>query len=214
MRLVDTLFRGGHLSERALIDAVMTGDRPAHLDRCDICASRAVDLGRWLDQMRTLAVETADEAFPAERLAAQQQQILRKLEALDQPARVISFPNQFRLNREGNSRRVAVGWVGVAAAAGLLMGVVSTQAAQRLTRQNAPIAAPTAATATTATTQQAAVVADPTPDVPAVTQTALAANPGIVEEMDRSLPAEMMAWAPRPVRANFLTVAPIAGGGR
>ena len=63
MRLSDRLFRRGHLSERALIDALLSGDRPAHLDRCDICAERAVDLGRWMDDVRTTGIEAADAAF-------------------------------------------------------------------------------------------------------------------------------------------------------
>jgi hypothetical protein len=131
VRLVDTVFRGGHLADSALVEAVMTGERPAHLDRCDICAERAVEVGRWMDQVRTAGIEAADEAFPAERLAAQQGQILRRLEQLDQPARVIAFPMQTRAARESGGRRVAAGWVAVAAAAGLAIGVVGGQVTAR-----------------------------------------------------------------------------------
>lgn len=128
MRLSDRIFRGGHLSERALVEALATGDRPVHLDRCDICAERAVALSRWLDDVRATGVEAADAAFPAERLALQQAQILRRLEQLDQPARVIAFPSQARLNhREAGGRRVAPGWLGVAAAAGVVLGVAGGQ---------------------------------------------------------------------------------------
>ena len=128
MRLSDRLFRRGHLSERALIDALLSGDRPAHLDRCDICAERAVDLGRWMDDVRTTGVEAADAAFSPERLALQQTQILRRLEQLDQPARVIAFPGQNRMNeRDRTDHRVAPAWVGVAAAAGLVFGVIGGQ---------------------------------------------------------------------------------------
>ncbi|HYN05857.1 MAG TPA: hypothetical protein VES67_00565 [Vicinamibacterales bacterium] len=133
MRLTDRLFRRGHLSERALVDALLTGDRPAHLDRCDICADRAVDLGRWLDDVRVTGVEAADAAFSPERLAKQQTQILRRLEQLEQPARVIAFPSQTRLNQsESGDRRVAPAWVGVAAAAGLVLGVVGGQMSARI----------------------------------------------------------------------------------
>lgn len=132
MRLADTVFRGGHLSDGALIEAVMTGERPAHLDRCEICAERAVEIGRWIDQVRTAGSEVADQAFPPERLAAQQAQIMRRLEQLDQPSRVISFPNQTRLARESGGRRVAAGWLGVAAAAGLVIGVVGGQLSARV----------------------------------------------------------------------------------
>ncbi len=125
MRLVDFVVRQGHLSEQALAEAIVTGDRPAHIEGCDICAARAVDLGRWLDQVRDAAVMSADRAFPNERLTAQHAQILRRLEQLDEPARVIAFPNQYRLaSAPAGARRVASAWVGVAAAAGLFVGAI------------------------------------------------------------------------------------------
>src|SRR5262245_20927485 len=120
----------------------MSGERPAHVERCEICAERAVELGRWLDQVRVTGNEAVDAAFPPERLMAQQQQILRKLEQLDQPARVISFPNQARLTREMSGRRVAVGWLGVAAAAGLVLGVLGGQIVGRFRPQPQPVSAP------------------------------------------------------------------------
>ncbi len=132
MRLVDAVFRQGHLSEQAIADAVMTADRPAHLDRCDLCADRALEMGRWLDVVKTAAVETADEAFPDERLAAQQGQILRRLEQLDEPSRVIAFPHARPLPRETGQRRIAPAWVGVAAAAGLVVGAIGGQMSARL----------------------------------------------------------------------------------
>jgi hypothetical protein len=132
VRLVDLVLRSGHLSEQALITAVMTGDRPAHLDRCDVCAERAVELGRWLDAVKLTGTDAAEAAFTPERLAAQQSQIMRRLEQLDEPARVIAFPSHSRLHRESAGRRVAAGWLGVAAAAGLVLGVISGQWSARL----------------------------------------------------------------------------------
>jgi hypothetical protein len=124
----DFVLRGGHLSDRAVVDVCMTGERPAHLDRCDICAERAIDVGRWLDDVRALGEADVDAAFPAERLAAQQTQIMRRLEQLDQPARVIAFPRHMRLDGHADhGHRVAPAWVAVAAAAGLVLGVVGTQ---------------------------------------------------------------------------------------
>jgi hypothetical protein len=110
----------------------MTGERPVHLDRCDICADRAVELGRWLDQVRVAGLEAADAVFPPERLAAQQTQILRRLEHLDQPAKVIAFPKPSRTMQDGGGRRVAPAWVGVGAAAGLVLGLVGGQVSARL----------------------------------------------------------------------------------
>ncbi len=132
MRLADAVLRQGHLSEQAIADALMTAGRPAHLDRCDLCADRALEMGRWLDVVRTAAVETADEAFPAERLTAQQNQILRRLEQLDEPSRVIAFPHVRPLPREAGQRRIAPVWLGVAAAAGLVVGVIGGQLSARL----------------------------------------------------------------------------------
>ena len=133
MRLVDAVFRQGHLSEQALIEAIMTGERPVHLDRCDICGDRAVEIGRWLDSARTLGHDAAETAFPPERLAAQHSQIMRRLEQLDQPSRVISFPTTPRAEvRENTGRRVAPAWVGVAAAAGLAIGMIGGQLTARL----------------------------------------------------------------------------------
>jgi len=149
MRLADTLFRRGHLSEGALVDAVLTGNRPVHVDRCDLCARRALDLGRWLDEVRALATEAADAAFPPERLALQQAQVMRRIEMMDQPSRVIAFPSQYRLDPPAQARRVSPAWVGVAAAAGLVLGVIGGQMTARLSApepataaQRTPIEAP------------------------------------------------------------------------
>lgn len=131
-RLIDVVFRQGHLSEQALIEALAGGDRPAHLDRCDLCAERASEIGRWMDEVQTAGAETADAVFTSERLAAQQSQILRRLEQVDSPARVIAFPAASRLEREPGGRRVAASWVGIAAAAGLVIGVVGGQMSARL----------------------------------------------------------------------------------
>ena len=147
MRLIDTVLRQGHLSEQAIVEAVMSGDRPHHLDRCDICAERAVQLARWMDDVQTDAIDVADAAFTPERLQAQQEQILRRLEQLDHPARVIAFPAASRPEpNNAGGRRVAVSWVAVAAAAGLVIGVVSGQMTARLGPQPAPAAASAAAT--------------------------------------------------------------------
>jgi hypothetical protein len=135
----------------------MTGDRPAHFDRCDLCAERAVELGRWLDAVKTTGTDAADAAFTPERLAAQQAQIMRRLEQLDEPARVIAFPSHSRLQRESTGHRVAAGWLGVAAAAGLVLGVISGQWSARLGAQ--PVQVRTA--------QQAAPQVQPAADAPA-----------------------------------------------
>jgi hypothetical protein len=121
------------MSDEALAEVWMTGTRPAHLDRCDLCADRAVEWSRWLEDVRTTGIEAADAAFPPDRLAVQQAQILRKLEQLDQPSRVIAFPGPPRQAPwESAVRGVAPAWVGIAAAAGLVLGVVGGQMSARL----------------------------------------------------------------------------------
>lgn len=162
MRLADVVLRQGHLSEEALTEAILTGVRPAHLDACDICARRALDLGRWLDETRSVALDAADAAFPAERLAAQHAQIFRRLEQIDEPPRVIAFPAAATSTpRDLTRRRVAPAWVGVAAAAGLAVGVVGGQMSARLGRaaetspQQGRVAAPAPAPTPVAVPQAA-----------------------------------------------------------
>jgi hypothetical protein len=138
VRLIDFVIRQGHLSDQALIEAVAGGERPLHLDRCDICAERAVEIGRWMDEIQREGAEVADAVFTPERLAAQQSQILRRLEQVDSPARVIAFPASSRTEHSAVGRRVAAPWVGVAAAAGLVIGVVGGQVSARL-GQPAPV---------------------------------------------------------------------------
>jgi hypothetical protein len=151
----DVVLRGGHLSDRALVGVCMTGERPAHMDRCDICAERAIALGRWLDDVRALGEADIDAVFPAERLAAQQAHIMRRLEQLDQPARVIAFPRHLRLDGQAeHGHRVSASWVAVAAAAGLVLGVVGSQVSARFTSSPAS----KAATAQMATAAPAAAV--------------------------------------------------------
>jgi hypothetical protein len=117
----------GHLDDRALAaiwtDASIDRAQPAHphLESCAECRGRLAAFSSWLDDLRTDANAEADEAFPAERLAAQQAQILRRLESAGRPARVIAFPRfaQPISATTSNARR----WVAGAAAAGLLVGV-------------------------------------------------------------------------------------------
>jgi hypothetical protein len=60
-----------------------------------------------------------------ERLAAQQAQVMRRLEALERPARVIVFPRFARpvTSTQGRMQR----WVAAAAAAGLVIGLAAGQ---------------------------------------------------------------------------------------
>ena len=122
--------RSHHLHDDRLLDhyaAERTGgplDPPtaAHLTSCIECLTRYEELRNMLLSVPLEAAAEADEVFTADRLKRQQQQILRRIEHLGHPARVISFP---RLGRSigGGTLRVAPRWLAAAAAAGLFVGV-------------------------------------------------------------------------------------------
>jgi len=120
-----------HLDDGALAEiwtaAVSTGQPAAdpHLASCAECQSRYTAFTAWLDGLRDDARAEADKAFPPERLAAQHAQVLRRLEALEKPARVIAFPRFGRpvTSTQGHAQR----WVAGAAAAGLVIGLAAGQ---------------------------------------------------------------------------------------
>jgi hypothetical protein len=142
------LFRRGHLSEKALLSALTSGERPAHLDRCDLCAQRATELGDWLDAVRTTGIEAADAVFADEQLKVQRAHIMNRLEQADEPSRVIEFPRHAPVpDQAPRSHRVAPIWIGVAAAAGIALGVVGGQLTARLGFDGTQTAMPTTATA-------------------------------------------------------------------
>ena len=130
MRLADVVLRRGHLSDDALVDVWNTGVRPAHLDSCDLCTERALELSRWLGDVQTLGVASADAVFTEERLTAQRGQILDRLAQLERPSKVLSFPAASAAVREQGAvktRRVNPGWVAAAAAAGIMVGIISVE---------------------------------------------------------------------------------------
>lgn len=130
MSILDALGRQQHLDDNALAEVWstrLTGDAPvayaadSHLDACGACQSRYDALSTWLGDLRADAVDEADDLFPPDRLAAQQAQIFRRLEALERPARVIAFPRFSQptaVVRRGPQR-----WIAAAAAAGLIVGL-------------------------------------------------------------------------------------------
>ena len=126
------MFRARHLQEDGLFECYLAEhcgeplEPPAaeHLTDCAECRARYGDLRRFMDALRTEADSELDEIFPPERQRAQQQQIAHRVELLGHHARVISFPGR----RPGQlapsaTSRVAHHWLGVAAAAGLVIGV-------------------------------------------------------------------------------------------
>jgi len=129
--LLNRLSSSRHLDDSALTEiwtaASATGQPAshAHLSACSTCRARYASFAAWLDRLRDDARAEADEAFPPERLAMQQAQVLRRLEVLERPARVIAFPRFTRpvTSTQGNAQR----WVAAAAAAGLVIGLAAGQ---------------------------------------------------------------------------------------
>jgi hypothetical protein len=120
-----------HLSDDQFADlwsAAAASGQPvsdAHLSGCAQCRARYANFTAWLDRLHDDAVAEADEVFPPERLAVQQAQVMRRLEALERPARVIAFPRFARpvTSTQGQVQR----WVAAAAAAGLVIGLAAGQ---------------------------------------------------------------------------------------
>lgn len=108
-------------TERLTLGEAESG-RPAerHLRACGECRDRYSAFTSWLDTVRADALADADEAFGADRLGVQHAQVLRRLEALEHPARVITFPAARQVSAQHTSGRR---WVAAAAAAGLVVGV-------------------------------------------------------------------------------------------
>lgn len=115
--LDDAVF--AELWTNALADGTAPAGHP-HLQGCAECRVRFASFSAWMDDLRTDAADEAHAALPPDRLAAQQAQIFRRLEAAERPARVIAFPN-FRSGamRPSPVRR----WIAAAAAAGLITGI-------------------------------------------------------------------------------------------
>ena len=102
---------------------VAESDRPAedHLRTCADCRSRYTAFTGWLEGIRADAHAEADELLGRERLVAQQAHVMRRLEALEHPARVIAFPKfPVPATAQPSGRRR---WIAAAAAVGLITGV-------------------------------------------------------------------------------------------
>jgi hypothetical protein len=155
-------FGRGHLGDREFARLWTTGGGHPHLDGCAACRAQYEEFDRWMLGLGEELRGDADAAFPIERMAAQQAQITRRLEAMEHPARVLAFPKAARavINGHSHVRR----WVTVAAAAGLIAGVGLGQVLdihrtfERTSRVSAPASHITATTAARANTLTAPAV--------------------------------------------------------
>jgi hypothetical protein len=111
---------GGHLDDRTFAQLWADGVDHPHLAACGSCRKRFEAYTHWIDDVAADVRSQTDRIFTTERLASQQTQIIRRLEALERPTRVIPFPRASRvvIGHQSPMRR----WM-VAAAAGLIAGV-------------------------------------------------------------------------------------------
>jgi hypothetical protein len=109
-------------------DAENAADREAlaHVGQCDACATELTRLSATLDSLRDSAWSEADAAFDETALDSQRSRILDRLAHLGQAARVLRFPVRPREAAMPVSH-VSRRWVSMAAAAGLIIGMVAGQ---------------------------------------------------------------------------------------
>jgi hypothetical protein len=116
-----------HLDDAALAElwtnAIADGTAPSghpHLLDCAECRLRYTSFSNWMTELRTAANDEAEFGLTPDRLAAQQAQILRRLEAAERPARVITFP---AVPAAGARPSPVRRWIAAAAAASFIAGV-------------------------------------------------------------------------------------------
>lgn len=94
-----------------------------HLADCEECGARFAELAQLMDAVRAEGEAETDAIFTPDRLRAQQQQIVRRMEAVGRPARVISFPGRVVQGTLRASTLRSPRWTAAAAAAGLFLGI-------------------------------------------------------------------------------------------
>jgi anti-sigma factor RsiW len=123
--------RAHHLNDEQLFESYLSerGGEPidppsaVHLADCRECSAKYGELVRLMDAIRREAEAETAEAFTADRLYAQKQQILRRVEHVGRPARVLDFPGHLVARHMNPSGYRVTRWVYAAAAAGLVVGV-------------------------------------------------------------------------------------------
>lgn len=121
----------GHLKDDQLLDCYVSargGEMPdprvaEHLSDCTHCACSYDEIVTLMEGLRDVADAETDALFPAERLAHQQEEILRRIEHVHRSARVISFPGREPALRPHAGSRLTPRWTAAAAAACLFLGV-------------------------------------------------------------------------------------------
>ena len=124
------IFRSGHVKDSRLF-ASYVDERAGepldprvvdHLATCAECAGRFQEMAAMMNELRESADAETDAAFSSAHLEEQRQQILRRLDHVNRPARVISFPGRDAAADARRAGLMAPRWVAAAAAAGLFIG--------------------------------------------------------------------------------------------
>lgn len=102
------------------------GEALAHVSACQACAAKLSQLVASFDDLRDESHREADARFPEAALEAQRTRVLDRLAHIGHAARVLHFPMRAT---SANPVRPVVNrrWVSAAAAAGLLIGLVTGQ---------------------------------------------------------------------------------------
>lgn len=128
-----------HLTEHRLLELACTaGDHDAreardlqHIAACDACSQRLAVLAQHLAASRAAAQAEADATFDDARLARQRARVLDRVARLGSPPRILGFPGAVVQSPSAERRLRRHRWLTVAAAAGLLAGLVAGQALRR-----------------------------------------------------------------------------------
>lgn len=125
------MFRARHPHDDRLFDCYLTARHgepvdprvAEHLADCSACAERYAEMGSLMDAVAMDAEAESDAVFTPERLRAQQEQILHRIEHVGRSARVISFPRHLPDRPQPAATHTPSRWLAAAAAAGLFIGV-------------------------------------------------------------------------------------------
>ena len=123
-----------HLPDDRLIEVALDG-RPSttereHLGACALCEARRTDLSRLLTDTTEAATAEADAVFTPERLARQRTRIIKRIEHEGRPGKVVAFPAGQVHHARPLRTRPSMRWVSAAAAAGLVIGVLTDRFTQ------------------------------------------------------------------------------------
>ena len=127
--------RESHVPLERLTALAMTARAPkhehdrqtiAHVARCAQCSTALAQVTADVELMRDAADAEVDAAFDDNALETQRSRILDRIAHLGQAARVLRFPGRVREAAMPVSQ-VSRRWISVAAAAGLIIGLVAGQ---------------------------------------------------------------------------------------